>query len=409
MKLLYLNPSGQLGGAERMLLDVFASLRAVRPEWQLHLVASGEGPLVARAQALGVTTSVIPFPKSLARIGDASSGAPQGKRKLRLALLLKLLWASPFIAAYARKLRRVIRQLEPDVLHTNGFKMHVLVAWAKPSGVPLVWHIHDYLSLRPVMAGLLRRSWRRCAVAIANSKSVAADIKGVCGENLLVETVYNGVDVESFSPQGPRLDLDALAGFAPAPPGTVRVGILATLARWKGHRTFLQALSLIPQGVPVRAYVMAGALYETNGSQHSLEELKGMAHKLGLNGRVGFTGFLAEPASAMRALDIVVHASTQPEPFGLVIAEGMACGRAVIASEAGGASELFETEVNALGHPPGDAVRLAASITQLAADPHLRARLGAAGRATAERRFSRTRLGRELIPIYRAAIEKSAA
>ena len=104
----------------------------------------------------------------------------------------------------------------------------------------------------------------------------------------------------------------------------------------------------------------------------------------------------------MRALDILVHASTEPEPFGLVIAEGMACGRAVIASQAGGAAELFETDVNALSHTPGDAALLAQRIALLAGDRSLRARLGAAARATAEQRFNRTRLATELIPLYRA-------
>ena len=104
----------------------------------------------------------------------------------------------------------------------------------------------------------------------------------------------------------------------------------------------------------------------------------------------------------MRALDIVVHASTEPEPFGLVIAEGMACGRAVVVSEAGGAVELFDAGVNALGHTPGDAAQLAERITLLATDRDLRARLGARARATAERRFNRTRLAAELIPIYHA-------
>jgi glycosyltransferase involved in cell wall biosynthesis len=146
-------------------------------------------------------------------------------------------------------------------------------------------------------------------------------------------------------------------------------------------------------------------------------ELKAVAEKLGITDRVGFTGFVAEPAAAMRSLDIVAHASTQPEPFGLVIIEGMACGRAVIASEAGGAAELIQTklrpnstgistsiatETNALGHPPGNAAQLAERIAQLAADPSLRARLGAAGRATVEQRFNRQRLARELIPIYQS-------
>jgi glycosyltransferase involved in cell wall biosynthesis len=82
----------------------------------------------------------------------------------------------------------------------------------------------------------------------------------------------------------------------------------------------------------------------------------------------------------------------------------MACGRAVIVSEAGGAAELFETEINALGHSPGDVAQLAEHITLLATDQSLRSRLGAAGRATAERRFNRSRLATELKPIYRAAL-----
>jgi glycosyltransferase involved in cell wall biosynthesis len=79
----------------------------------------------------------------------------------------------------------------------------------------------------------------------------------------------------------------------------------------------------------------------------------------------------------------------------------MACGRAVIVSDAGGAAELIEPGVNALAHTPGDSAQLAERITELAGDPTLRARLGAAGRLTAEQRFNRSRLARELVPIYR--------
>src|SRR5439155_13931934 len=96
------------------------------------------------------------------------------------------------------------------------------------------------------------------------------------------------------------------------------------------------------------------------------------------------------------------------------IVEGMACGRAVIASKAGGAAELIhtngqallkniETEIDALSHEPGNAEVLAERITQLARDPQLRARLGAAGRASVEQRFNRARLAGEIVPIYRSA------
>jgi glycosyltransferase involved in cell wall biosynthesis len=400
-----LNPSGQLGGAERMLLDILASMREAVPEWRLHLVVSEQGPLVDRASALGVPVTLLPFPTALARIGDAGAGGPAGRQVSRLALLHRLLASGWSAIPYLRRLRRVLRALSPDVIHTNGFKMHVLGLRACPTRrTPVIWHIHDYTGTRPVMARLLRRYAARPAAAIANSRSVAEDVRLTCGQRLDVYTIYNGIDLKDFAPTGPVLDPDALSGLPPSAPGTIKVGMLATLARWKGHETFLRAMALVPPDLPVRGYVASGALYRTDGSQHSLEELKSLIDKLGISRRIGLTGFVSHPASLMRALDIIIHASTQPEPFGLVIAEGMACGRAVIASHTGGASELIDAEVNGLAHPPGDAEKLAERITELATNPQLRSRLGTAGRATAEQRFDRTRLATELIPIYRKVI-----
>ena len=137
-----------------------------------------------------------------------------------------------------------------------------------------------------------------------------------------------------------------------------------------------------------------------------MDALRDLARSLGVADRVGFTGFVQEPADAMRALDVVVHASTGPEPFGLVIAEGMACGRVVITSGAGGAGEIVEPGVDAFVHAPGDDQQLAAVIERLAVDPALRARIAATARRHAVARFDRDRLGPALVPIYRAAVER---
>jgi glycosyltransferase involved in cell wall biosynthesis len=406
MRVLYLNPSGQLGGAEVCLLNMVASLRAAQPEWQLHLIASDDGPLVLKATELGVHTTVLSFNARLARLGDAGAGGPAGDAVSRSTLLRRLLAALPSIISYKRRLKRVIRKISPDVIHTNGFKMHVLGALSQQQGTPVIWHIHDYVQSRPVMARLLKRLAKRCAIAITNSKSVAEDVRAVCGDRLTLRTLYNGIDLNTFSPDGPELDLDALSGLPPAAPGTIRVGLLATLARWKGHATFLRAMALVPENLPVRGYITTGQLYRTDGSQSSQMEIEKLIETLSLSRRIGLTGFVDRPASAMRALDVVVHASTEPEPFGLVIAEGMACGKAVITSHAGGAIELVEEKINALTHQPGDAKALARAIVALTTDAGLRARLGAAGRLTAEQRFDRTRLATELIPIYRSVIKR---
>lgn len=400
MRVMYLSPSGQLGGAETSLLDILASLRHARPSWPLHLVIAGEGPLAERAASLGVRTLALPFPNAIARLGE--SGARSAGRRSEFVAQVAL--AMPQVAAYMSRLRRHVHSVGPDLVHTNGLKMHVLAAQAR-LGSGLVWHVHEYLGRRAMSARLLQWSRSRCSAVIANSASVAADVRATLTD-VRVTVVPNAVDLGRFSPYGARLDLDALAGLPPASSNTVRIGLMGTFARWKGHEVFLKAFARIPPAVPTRAYIVGDAVYDTDGSQFSRAELVELAQQLGIGDRVGFTGFVAQPDCALRALDVVVHASTEPEPFGLVIVEAMASGRPVVVSLTGGAAEIVTPGVDALAHLPGDIHVLTARMTELAADPALRARIGRAGRAAAELRFDRDRLAGQLIPIYQSVADR---
>ena len=407
MRVMYLNPTGQLGGAESSLVEILASIRHAEPSWPLHLLAASDGPLIGCARSLGVTAEVLPFPSAIARLGEHGSAASGGLGDtIRFAAQIALASAAAF--RYRLALSRAIDAFDPAIVHTNGLKMHVLAAWAMGSGrrPGLVWHLHDYLGPRRITTRLLRsRHWcpGRPATVVTNSASVAADASRALANGTRVVTVRNGVDLNRFSTTGARANLDAMSGLPQASANTIRVGLVATLARWKGHATFLEAIARLPAHLPVRAYIVGDAVYQTEGSQYSLDELRRRARSLGIADRVGFTGFVHTPEATFRALHVVVHASTAPEPFGLVIAEAMACGRPVIVASAGGAAEIVTPGVDALVHAPGDAGDLAAQIATLAGDGDLRARIGRAARATAERSFDRARLAAELVPIYQAA------
>jgi glycosyltransferase involved in cell wall biosynthesis len=408
VKAVYLSVTGQLGGAEWNLLDILSGIRSAEPGWSLELLAGSDGPLVPRVRALGVKTAILPFPASLEGLGDAAAGGPAGRGVNRLDLLSNSIKASPAILAYSVRLRRSLAQAAPQVVQSTGFKMHVLGAWAVPKHAAMVWHVQDYVRSRPFMAAILRRHAGMCTAAVTNSKSVARDLALNCGPRLKAYTVYNGIDTTRFSVAGPAVDLDALSGLPPAEPGTIRVGLVATFSRWKGHLVFLRALAALPKHLPVRGYVVGANIYRTVGSHFSLGELQREAVRLNVLSRVGFTGFVEDTAAVMRSLDIVVHASTEPEPFGLVIAEAMACGRPVIVAESGGAAEIVSVGVNALAHTPGSAEQLTRQILLLATHPELRSRLGLAGRSTAETRFDRGRMVSELIPIYREICSSSS-
>ena len=206
------------------------------------LLLGEDGPLVGQAEAAGVQVIVAPFPRALARLGDSGSGP--------LGALWSCVKAAAGTIGYARSLRRTLAELQPDIVHTNGFKMHVLGAWARPENTPVIWHVRDYVSTRPLMKWLLR-----CTPAAVRQRSETlrawrAIFKRCAARQLETLCIYNAIDLKRYSPTGEKTDLDSLSGLAPAPAGTVRIGLAATLAHWKGHAVFLRALARLPKDLP---------------------------------------------------------------------------------------------------------------------------------------------------------------
>jgi len=393
LKILYLNPTGFLGGAEMCLLDVLATLS---PGVSAKVVLCDDGPLRSAVEGLGVAREVLPLPPRLLTTGDSGS---TWRSLVGLALTAPGLTIETL--AYLIRLRTLIRDERPDVIQTNGMKAHLLGSWAAPSGLPVVWHFHDYLSNRLMMGRLLRLSLRRNLKVVAVSRSVAEDASKVLGPKVPVVSILNAVDLRRFSPGvGNGVDLDRAAGLSPAPEGTIRVGLVATYARWKGHDVFIEAISRVSRDRPVRFFIAGSPLYRGTRSQWSIEELRGLAESHGVLDRIGFIPHRDDPESLYRNIDVVVHASTRPEPFGRVIAEAMACGKAVVATPSGGASELFTDGITAMGYPRGDASALAAVMLRLIDDPALRSRLGDAARIEAIQRFDRARLTEEWGRVY---------
>lgn len=395
MRIVFLNPVGMIGGAERVLLSATRQLRILRPNWSLVAILGSHGPLAQELTALGVVVHIAPIPPALAQLGDTQLR----EHTSRWRFLETMLFATPSLFVYLRKLREVIQKSRPDVIHSHGFKTHLLtrmVSLGCHSQTPVFWHIHDYVSERPMVRKLLRHARTPRTQALAISQSVARDLAQVL-PGMPLHVIPNAIDTHTFSPQGPQADLDRLAGLPASDPTCVRVGLVATYANWKGHMTFLEALARVPG---VRGYIVGGPIYATAGSQVTLAELHAQRRALGLEDRVGFIPFQPHPAEVYRALDVVVHVSTRPEPFGLTIAEAMSCQRAVIVAQAGGAAELFTPGVDALGHTPGNIAELADAINRLASDPTLRTRLAQQARRTAVERFDEPRFGQQLIDVY---------
>ncbi len=401
MIVVFVNPVGAVGGAEKMLLTMMSSLQFEDPNLEIHLIVGTEGDLVRRAEALGVKVRVLPIPSQVNELGD--SGIKGNKLIGGICLLLKIVVAWGAIAQYLKKYRQIIAEIDPDLIHSNGIKTHILTSLARID-LAVVWHIHDYYGHRPFMASVLRWMSDRAALGIAISESVAEDAQKVLPQ-LSINVIYNAIDTNYFQPR-PAQPL-ALSGIIDDPQQAVkptRVGLVATFARWKGHEIFLEAAAMIMRDRPslnVRFYIIGAPIYDTKGSQFSEQELRQLASNLEISDRVEFLGFQDNIADVYLWLDIIVHASTKPEPFGLAIIEAMACGKPVIVARAGGAAELFVNDFEAVGIEPGDALALSVTIQYLICNSEQRQHLGENARKRVVKSFSQERLGKQLLQTYK--------
>lgn len=397
MKVLFVSPAAGLGGAERCLLDSLAALQQ-QGGVRIDVIALADGPLLQRARELGATVRVIQAPPKLTLLGESGSKAESG------AALLGIISAAPGVAGFVAQLRTAIANSRADVVHTNGMKAHLLAGLLAPARAKLVVHLHDFISTRRASKWLLPAlgQIRQRAVFIAISHAVARDFASIA-PTARIHTIYNVVDTDYFRAGALEPNwLARQANLEPPKSGTTTFGLVATYARWKGHALFIEAAGRLKKArpeLPVRFYVVGGPIYETVGSQVQASELLQHARVAGIESSFGLVPFQDDIARVYQSLDVVVHASTRPEPFGRTIVEAMACARPVLVARAGGAAELFEDGVNAFGFEPGNAANLTETMKKCL-DPGVRDRLARSAREHALAGFGRSRLAAQLLRVY---------
>jgi glycosyltransferase involved in cell wall biosynthesis len=371
LRIVYLGHTARLSGTELALLRLLRHLPDVRP----HVILAEDGPLVERLRAERVPVEILP-------LHEAVRGLPRERVTwLGLARL-----APARTGLHALRLARRLRALRPDVVHANTLKAWVYGAPAAAlARRPIVWHVHDRISADylPVPAvHALRASGRVFAGAIiANSVATQATLGDLGVPTAIVP-----------SPVEPRACVIPSASLG----RPFSAGIVGRISPWKGQDVFIRALAeAFPRG-DARGVVVGAALFGEEGYERSVRSLSA---ELGLDGRVEFRGFREDVDAELARLDVLVHASVLPEPFGQVVVEGMAAGLPVVAAAAGGPAEIIDDGVSGLLFPPGDVEALAAVLRRLAGDPRLRSRLGAAGRVRAND-FRPEIVARELLAVY---------
>lgn len=363
-RVLFIDHVGALGGAELSLVDVARAYRETST-----FVLLNDGPFRERLTSEGVRVEVIDGGEALHSV-RRETGWPSISAASRV---MSLAWR---LAGLAR---------EHDCLHANSQKAFVIACVA---GVlarrPVIWDLNDLLipahfSRTNIRLGVTLANHLAHRV-ITNSHASAAALVAQGGRKDKVRVVHNGIACEPFDAV---TDADVVALRQELQlDGRPVVGVFGRLGKWKGQNIAVDAIARLPG---VHLLLVGGALF---GEQDYAEGLRAQATRLGVSDRVRFLAFRSDVPRLMRLVQVVLHTSTAPEPFGRVIVEGMLARRPVVATRAGGVEEILEDNVTGVLVPPGNAEALAAAITGLLEDPARAGRLAEAGRVNAEERFS---------------------
>ncbi|HEX6750628.1 MAG TPA: glycosyltransferase family 4 protein [Longimicrobium sp.] len=300
-------------------------------------------------------------------------------------------------AKNAARLAWLLRRERIDLLHlNNGFTPPEALLASRVTGVPCVVHARDFHADR---SRAMRWAMRPVARVIAVSGAVAEALDGLLARDRIT-IVHDPVDAERIEAAASRRDaVRAEWGIAP---GAVAVGIVGRVIPWKGQMEFARAALAAMADEPSLHAVVVGD--ESDGARGYLDAIRALVATSPFAHRFTFAGYRAEVEACYAALDVVVHASITPEPFGMVVPEAMAAGRAVIAADAGGPREVVADGIDGVLVPPGDVPVLAAAMLRLARDADLRARLGDAARAKARERFRPEASAAAVVAVYASVL-----
>lgn len=312
----------------------------------------------------------------------------------------------PYMDAFAAELARAFVQLAPDLVHAHFWmSARAALAAARPLGIPVVQTFHALGSEKRRMQGTADTSPReriaeelRIANAVdrivATSSSEIFELCRLGADPRRLKIVPCGVDLALFDRDESELQLVRRRAH--------RIVTLSRLVERKGVLDVIAALRDVPEAELV---VAGGPAPDELAYDADAKRLADHARSCRVADRVTLLGRVERAGipPLLRTADVVVCAAWY-EPFGIVPLEAMAARVPVIATAVGGQNDTVIDRFTGLHVPPRDPRALATALRELLADAGLRSRLGAAGRARVEGRFTWDRVAAETLKIYRGTV-----
>jgi glycosyltransferase involved in cell wall biosynthesis len=390
MRVLYVNHTAAVSGAERSLLALLAAL----PPSVESLVASPRGRLSDAVEQLGVATTEIAETAGSLRVHPLHT--PRALAEMSLAAL---------------QIGRVARRHRAEIVHANSIRAGLELALARVGSAAKIVHVRDCLPPGALTTATMRLIATTATTVVANSDYTAGTVRSAAASARL-EVVHPAIDIAEFDPaQIDRADARARLGIA----GTRRVllGVVAQLSPWKGQDTAIEALRLLSeQGIDAHLLLIGSAKFVANATRFDNEQyvagLRRLIADAGLGERVSFLGERDDVPQLVRALDVLLLPSHE-EPFGRALLEAMALEVPVLATSVGGPAELVREGRDGYLLPPREPAAWADGVRRIVEGPEQGHALGEAGRQRVTEAFGAEDHVATMLAVYdRAAARRRA-
>jgi len=384
------NTDGTIGGSHHSLLLLVQHLDrdAFEP-----IVAFYERHALIEEFERCARVVLLPSPAPIL-LGPASGARSSSPVAIAATLVQKAVNVTRSAAAVLARMAIVVSRLRPDVIHMNN-SVITGAEWpiaARLCGAPIVAHQRGF-GPPTWYAGMFDR-------IICISRAVRDDlIERAPQLASRAVQIHNGIDIKRYVAQSAANPV-ALRRELGVADHELIIGLVGNLQSWKGQDVLLRALPALRTSRPWRCLLIGGTPSDED-SQRYHAQLLDIARGSGLDTRVTFTGYRRDVAAVIGIVDVLVHTSVAPEPFGRVILEGMALAKPVVATDQGGPREIIEPGRTGFLVAPGDRGALAQCLDQLLESEALRAKIGAAAAARVADHFTAAAYAARVEETYR--------
>jgi glycosyltransferase involved in cell wall biosynthesis len=389
-----LNLDGTIGGSYFSLLYLAGGVD--RQRFEPIVVFASPNELVDTYRAAGIDTRVLQPRKALK--SDSLLAKPFLK-------LLNFVGAKVHSVRQIFQYRALLRDECIDLLHMNnsiGFGVEWLTA-AALAGVPCMTHQRGLMAPISPFASLLAR---RYSAVICISSVVRRTVEATGFSHLKSTTIHNGLDPGKVEVTRAVDDVRSELGIAPS---ARIVGMVGNIQRWKGQDVVVRAIAKLKHTHPDIVCLLVGAVSQRVPDDMQFDqEIRQLIADAGLERHIILTGYRRDVPNYLNAMEMLIHASVLPEPFGRVLIEGMAQKKPVVAPRSGGAEEIVAHGETGLLYKPSDSDDLAIAIADLYNNEARRVAMGNAGYERLLAHFSIRKNVEATQQLYRSVLQMPA-